>query len=270
MSAMTFSLREPLRSPVDVSHLTPNGLAGLDAGAIRELPVWRGAERLRVGDVFDISGDDVLDLVFQAELPVLTGVGHGMEHGRITVQGLAGPYAGRRMRGGELHIQGDAGAYAGCGMRGGLLVVQGDAGDFVAAALPGERYGMEGGTVLIHGNAGSRIGDRMRRGSVLIEGNAGDWCGARMRAGTIAVMGATGTGLGAGMRRGTILLWQAPALSPMFRDNGGQTLSFTALLIGAWRKLDGRFGQLPVPGRVQRYLGDRSVGGMGEVLVQLG
>lgn len=267
MTALTLRLRESTASTFDVSHLIPQRLRELTVDAIAELQVWKGAERLPLGDVFDISGSPGDSLNFETDCASLWGIGYGMSEGQISVHGPAGPYAGRKMRGGEMHITGDAGEYAGNAMRGGRIVIDGHAGDCAAAARPGEKYGMEGGLLLIRGNAGDRIGERMRRGSVLIEGNAGDWTAARMRAGTIAVLGTTGDGLGWAMRRGTIVLQQRPTtLSPLFRDNGEHSLSILTLMSRAWRGLGGPFAALN-PKRVQRWLGDRSVQGVGEILL---
>lgn len=267
MTALHLRLRESTGSTVDVSHLVPERLRELSPEAIAKLPVWKGAERLPLGDIFEVSGTAGDTLEFETDSGCLWGTGYGMSEGAITVNGPAGPYAGRKMRGGVLHITGDAGEYAGNGMRGGRIVIDGNAADCLAAARPGEKYGMEGGLVLVRGNAGDRVGERMRRGSVLIEGDSGVWTAARMRAGTIAVLGRSGAGLGWAMRRGTILLRQAPTeLSPLFRDNGEQSLSILALMSRAWRDLDGPFAALN-PHRVQRWLGDRSVQGLGEILL---
>ncbi len=269
MSALTLRLRESMPAAIDVSHLVPERLAELGVGRIAELPLWCGSERLRVDEVFEVSGDDTESLVFEADAPTLQGVGYRMARGTITVNGPTGAYCGWKMRGGKLTVRGDAGAYAASGMRGGLLSVEGNAGDFLAAARPGERYGMEGGVVLVRGNAGVRVGERMRRGSVLVEGSVADWCAARMRAGTIGVLGDTGAGLGWGMRRGTILLAQPPdLLSPLFRENGEQRLSFLALLARSLESLQTPFTDLlRATATVRRYVGDRSVAGIGELLL---
>ena len=267
MSGLTLRLRDASAVPVDVSHLTPERLEGLDTAAIAELMVWQGAERLPRREVFTVDGTPGDTLTVETESTGLWGVGHGMTRGTIRVTGPAGQYAGRRMRGGLLEIHGDAGDHAGNGMRGGRIIIDGNAGDYLGAARPGEKYGREGGLVLVRGNAGDRVGERMRRGSVLIEGDAGSWVAARMRAGTIGILGTTGSGLGWAMRRGTILLREQPAaLSPLFRDNGEQRLSILALMARAWRELDGPFAALN-PERVQRWLGDRSVQGVGEILL---
>jgi formylmethanofuran dehydrogenase subunit C len=110
----------------------------------------------------------------------------------------------------------------------------------------------------------------MRRGTLLIEGNAGDYCGSRMVAGTIAVMGQTGRYLGYAMRRGTLLLWNQPQLSATFNDCGSHTLAFLPILFASFKKLNSKFAKESASfNRVQRYAGDMSEMGRGEVLVRI-
>jgi formylmethanofuran dehydrogenase subunit C len=130
---------------------------------------------------------------------------------------------------------------------------------------------MTGGTVVITGNTGARTGDHMRRGMILIEGNAGDYCGSRMVSGTIAVLGQVGAHLGYAMKRGTLLLQQAPekGISANFNDCGSHTLAFLPLMFASFRKLDSEFSRVEPFSRVQRYAGDLSGIGMGEILVKI-
>ena len=154
-------------------------------------------------------------------------------------------------------------------MKKGYLEISGNAGDFLGAALPGNKMGMKGGTILVKGNVGERAGDHMRRGNILIEGNAGDYCGSRMTAGTIAVMGQTGRYLGYAMRRGTVLLWNPPQLSASFNDCGAHTLAFLPILFASFKSLNSKFADASQAfNRVQRYAGDMSEMGRGEVLVR--
>jgi len=155
-------------------------------------------------------------------------------------------------------------------MKEGYLQINGNAGDFLAGALPGNKTGMRGGVVLVKGNAGERAGDHMRKGLLLIEGDAGAYCGSRMIAGTIAIMGQTGRYLGYAMRRGTLLLWNQPQILATFNDCGEHTLAFLPLLFKSLRKYDSRFANPALTfNRVQRYGGDMTELGRGEVLVKI-
>ncbi len=269
MSRLMLALKHDPRQRVDLSPLTPDRLAGLDRDRIATLELASGNQTLRVGDVFDLAGDDVSDIVILNASAKLDRIAAAMTHGRITVEGDAGAYLGMGMAGGEIEVGGNAGAYAASGMAGGSLHVRGDAGDFLAAAAPGEQRGMSGGDVIVGGNAGDRAGERMRRGMVLIEGTAGSYCGCGMIAGTIAVAGAVGANPGYAMRRGTLLLRRMPErLLPTFNDCGEHELGFLRLLLRAWSTLPSEFARLAANAdRVRRFVGDIANGGKGEILI---
>ncbi len=72
------------------------------------------------------------------------------------------------------------------------------------------------------------------------------------------------------MRRGTLLLWQKPVLSASFNDCGAHTLGFLPLLFASYRKFNSKFADATAAfTRVQRYAGDMSETGKGEILVKL-
>lgn len=265
-------LKEVPRQRVDCSPLTPDRLAGLSRDDISAIELTSGNRRLRVGDLFELTGEDASDLVILNACDKLDRIGQSMRQGRITVEGDAGAWLGCGMAGGEIEVTGNAGAYAAAAMKKGSIHVRGNVGDFLAAALPGEPRGMAGGDVIVGGNAGDRVGDRMRRGVVMIEGDAGDYCASRMGAGTIAVLGRVGANPGFAMNRGTLLLRRLDSpLLPTFSDCGRHELGFLKLLLRSWEGLPGRFGALSLAtsttSRVRRHVGDLANGGLGEILV---
>ena len=269
MTTLCLTLRQPLSQRVDLSPLTPDDLSGKTPGQVAAVELAMGNRRVRVDDLFSLSGTFSSELEIRNGCDRLDRLGEGMTHGRITVHGGAGAYLGARMSGGVIEVNGGVGAYAATGMKGGMIHITGDAGDFLAAALPGDHHGMQGGTVVVGGNAGDRAGDRMRRGMLLIEGNAGDYCASRMVAGTIAVGGTVGRSPGFAMRRGTLLLLQSPGtLAPTFNNCDEHALGFITLLVRSWRTLPGRFATLPdTRTRARRYVGDLANGGRGEILL---
>jgi formylmethanofuran dehydrogenase subunit C len=270
MSALTFTLKDPTNQRVDMSPLVSQKLAGLDVEAIAAIELESGKRKLRVDELFYITGKNTQDIIIANSTDKLDFIGKELDGGSISVQGDAGAYLGMQMKSGNINLSGDAGLYAACEMKNGLLQIDGNTGDFLGGALPGNKQGMKGGTVLVKGNVGQRAGDHMRRGQILIEGNAGDYCGSRMLAGTIAVMGNTGRYLGYAMRRGTLLLWNKPQLSATFNDCGSHTLAFLPILFASFKSLNSRFAENNVSfNRVQRYGGDMAETGRGEVLVRL-
>ncbi|MCK9636174.1 formylmethanofuran dehydrogenase subunit C [Methylobacter sp. Wu8] len=271
MSALTFTLKLKPDQRVDMSPLVCHKLDGMQAAEIAALTLQNGKRKIRVDELFDIAGSDAQNIVIKNSFGKLDFIGKELDGGRITVEGDAGAYLGLGMKSGEIEVSGDVGIYAACEMKKGFLTINGNAGDFLGAALPGNKMGMKGGTVLVKGNVGERAGDHMRRGNILIEGNAGDYCGSRMTAGTIAVMGQTGKYLGFAMRRGTLLLWNQPQASARFNDCGAHTLAFLPILFASFKKFNSKFADGSAAfNRVQRYAGDMSEMGRGEVLVKIG
>ena len=270
MSALTITLKHRPDQRVDMSPLVCHLLKDLALADIADLTLQSGKRKLRVDELFTIDGSDIQNIVIKNSVDKLDFIGKELEGGCIKVEGDAGAYLGMGMKAGEIKVSGNAGLYAACEMKKGYLEIAGNAGDFLGAALPGNKMGMQGGTILVKGNVGDRAGDHMRRGNILIEGNAGDYCGSRMTAGTIAVMGQTGRCLGYAMRRGTLLLWNQPQLSASFNDCGAHTLAFLPILFASFKSLNSKFADASIAfNRVQRYAGDMSEMGRGEVLIRL-
>lgn len=269
MTALTFTLKLRPDQRVDMSPLVTDKLQGMELSEIAAIELQSGKRKLRVDELFNISGFDTQNIIIKNSFNKLDFIGKELANGTIKVEGDAGAYLGLGMMSGEIKVSGNAGLYAACEMKNGFMEIKGNAGDFLGAALPGNKMGMKGGTVLVKGNVGERAGDHMRRGNILIEGNAGDYCGSRMTAGTIAVMGNTGRYLGYAMRRGTLLLWNKPQISASFNDCGAHTLSFLPILFASFKKFDSRFAESSVAfNRARRYAGDMSELGRGEVLVK--
>ncbi|MDZ4098595.1 MAG: formylmethanofuran dehydrogenase subunit C [Methylophilaceae bacterium] len=266
MSALNFTLKIVPSQRIDMSMLTPDALEGKSTAEIAAIQLPYGKRQLRVGEAFDISGNNSNNIVITNSHAKLDYIGSKMKTGHITVKGNAGSYLGFQMRGGQLSVKGNVDAYAASGMSGGLIQIHGNAGDFLAAAIVGDRKGMKGGIVIVTGNAGERVGDQMRRGILLIEGNVGSYCASRMLAGTIGVLGNVGEYVGYGMRRGTLLLTNVPNVHATIQDCGTHTLPFLSLMFKSFASLPSKFAKIST-NRVQRYAGDIANDGKGEILV---
>jgi formylmethanofuran dehydrogenase subunit C len=266
MTALRFVLRAPPDQRLDVSPLTPDKVAGLDAAAIEALPLQTGRHRVTVGDVFRVHPGDAAHIVFEGGSDRFDRLGCAMKSGVLEVEGDAGQQAGRLMAGGTLTIRGNAGGWAASGMLGGFVEILGDAGGFLGGPLSGERTGMRGGIVLVRGKAGPRAADRLRRGLVIIEGDAGEHAGSGMVAGTLVVCGAAGGLPGILMRRGTIVLGRQAELAPSFVASGAAPAVFSGLLARSVGPVS-EAATGCVRGAASRYLGDMAVSGRGEVFV---
>ena len=270
MKPLTLSVKRKTAQRVDMSPLVCQLLANKETDEICKITLQNGKSRIRVDELFNLSGEDSSHIVIKNSNDKLDYIGKHLDGGVITVEGDVGAYLAMSMQSGTINISGNTGLYTACEMSGGLLEIDGNAGDFVGGALPGNKKGMKGGTVLVKGNVGDRAGDHMRRGYLLVEGNAGDYCGSRMIAGTIAVMGKTGKFIGYNMRRGTLLLWRQPEIPPTFNDCGRHSLSFLPLLFMSFKQLNSKFAESANTfSRVRRYGGDLSEIARGEILVKI-
>jgi formylmethanofuran dehydrogenase subunit C len=267
VSPTTFSLRAPPAQRLDLSPLTPQGLAGRSAREIEALEVGTTRERVTAGEVFRIRIGKADTIVIEGGAARFDRVGMGLSGGSITVEGEVGVEAGRLMSGGQLTVHGRAGPFAGSGMKGGALTIEGDAGERLAGPLSGETVGMSGGVLHVRGNVGERAGDRLRRGFILIEGRAGAYAGSRMIAGTLAIGGEAGDLPGYLMGRGTILLGRgATLLSPTFGDCGEHELVATRLLANFVAQTSGKLARL-FRRPLRRLAGDLAALGKGELLL---
>ncbi|MCG8050108.1 MAG: formylmethanofuran dehydrogenase subunit C [Candidatus Thiodiazotropha endolucinida] len=264
----SLKLRAVLNHRLDMSPFTPELVADKSADEIARTPIWLGNRQVDTGELFEIRDNASESLLIQSESDKLDMIGAAMTHGSILVEGNAGAYLGRSMTGGEIRIVGNTGLAAGCAMRAGNLFIEGDAGDFLGGALTGDRQGMRGGRISVQGDCGDRVGDLMRRGTILIGGNAGDFCASRMVAGTIIVLGQCGRHTASGMRRGSLITADKPASLPAtFNCNGIHSLSFLTLLRQQITSQTGFSGLSEMANEVERWVGDLSCDGKGEILI---
>jgi len=267
VSALVFRLKQPPDRRIDLSGLIPEALQGRSERAIARLALDGARDKLKVGDLFSLRMGEPMLLRFEGGSERLDLVGANMAAGEIVVEGSVGEQAGRLMRAGTLHIQGNAGPFAASRLKGGRLEIDGDAGDRLAAPLAGEMAGMSGGVVIVHGDAGARAGDRLRRGLILIEGRADAYAGSRMIAGTLAIGGDAGDLPGYLMGRGTILLGRgATFLSPTFADCGEYGLVAARLLANYVAQSSAKLAEL-FRRPLRRLAGDLAALGKGEIFL---
>jgi formylmethanofuran dehydrogenase subunit C len=262
---LTLRAQPPAR--IAAGALVPEHLRGLDAGSVAAMSIRCGRSRVKVGELFDVSGTGDEVLVFAGDLRRVDGIGAVMSGGRVLVQGSCGDHVGARMRGGEIYVDGDAGCWAGAEMASGVVRILGDAGARLGGAYPGVRAGMSGGEIVVSGDAGEEAGAGMRRGLIAVGGRTGSGAGLRMLAGTVIALRGIGAEAGLGNRRGSLvsgapveplpgytfaIRYRPPAVRLQLRR--ARELGLTpgeALFVGAWA----------------RWSGDRTELGRGELLI---
>jgi formylmethanofuran dehydrogenase subunit C len=128
---------------------------------------------------------------------------------------------------------------------------------------------MRGGTIFVQGNAGPRVGERMRRGLIAIQGDVGEFAGARMIAGSIFAFGKLGARAGAGMKRGTIVALGGleDDLLPVFRYACSYNPTFLRYYLLQLADKGLPVTQEQIHGLFLRYTGDVATLGKGEILV---
>jgi formylmethanofuran dehydrogenase subunit C len=264
---ITLTLKQQPTVPLEAEALSPDRTAGLAPNAIRALPVYLGKRQYSVGDFFEVEGVPGDELEIRGDAARVKWIGHAMTRGRISILGNAGMHLGAYMKGGSIEVSGNASDWLGAQMSGGLIRVRGNAGGQVGAAYRGSVLGMTGGTILINGSAGLEIGARMRRGIIALGGPARDFAGLQMRGGTIVLRAGAELRTGAWMSRGTIVTVTPIRLLPTFTYASTDNPTFLRLYARHLGALGFDIPHEERRGAYQRYTGDSSVPGKGEILV---
>lgn len=264
---ITLALKEQPSVPLEAEVLSPDVLAGLAPDAVRALPVYLGKRPCRLDDFFQVEGEAGDELEIRGDAGKVKWIGRGMTRGRVTVRGNAGMHLGSAMKGGTIEVFGNTSDWVGAEMTGGLIRIRGNAGGQVGAAYRGSLAGMKDGTILIEGSAGIEVGMRMKRGIIVVTGSVRDFAGLQMKGGTIFLLGGAEIRTGAWMMRGTIVSLTPLRLLPTFAYACAYQPTFLRLYA---RHLHTLGVSLPLDvqdGAYQRYTGDTSVPGKGEILV---
>jgi formylmethanofuran dehydrogenase subunit C len=126
---------------------------------------------------------------------------------------------------------------------------------------------MTDGTIIIGGTAGLEVGMRMKRGIIFIGGTVRDFAGLQMTGGTIVLGGGAELRTGAWMMRGTIVSLKPIRLLPTFSAAAVYNPTFLRMYARHLTTLGLSLPYEEQEGAYQRYTGDSSVPGKGEILV---
>jgi formylmethanofuran dehydrogenase subunit C len=268
---ITLTLKQPVDGvPLEAESICPDVTAALDHAAVRALPVYLGKRERRIDDFFGVDGEKSDEIAIHGDLRKVRWIGRGMTRGRISLDGNAGMHLGAYMKGGTIEVSGAASDWVGGEMSGGLIRVAGNAGGQIGAAYRGSPRGMTDGTIIIGGSAGLEVGMRMKRGLIVIGGPVRDFAGLEMKGGTIVLQSGAELRTGAWMQRGTIISLEPIPLLPSFLYSSSYAPTFMGVLVKHVASLGISVPFGPQAGAYQRYLGDTSVIGKGEILVWQG
>ena len=267
LTKTAFTLKERPSVPLETEVFTPDVITPLSRDEVRALPVFLGKRQYRMDDFFAVEGSGSDNLELRGDAGRVKWIGRGMTRGRIAIHGDAGMHLGAYMKGGTIEVSGNASDWVGAEMTSGLIRIGGNAGGQIGAAYRGSLAGMKGGTILVEGSAGMEIGMRMRRGVIAVKGPVRDFAGLQMNGGTIVLMSGAEIRTGAWMVRGTIISLTPLKLMPTF--SCACTYNPTFLRVYA-KSLEAMGFSIPYQdqsGAYQRFTGDTSVPGKGEILV---
>jgi formylmethanofuran dehydrogenase subunit C len=266
-SAVVLMLKEELTCPLEAEVISPDVLGELEIAEIRALPVLLGNRPHCLGDFFEVEGEKSTHLELYGNLERVKWLGRGMTRGSIVAHGNTGMHLGSGMAGGSITVYGDTSDWLGAEMSGGQIRVHGRAGGQVGGAYRRSPVGMRGGEILIDRTAGLEVGRRMRGGLIGIQERVGDFAGVEMKGGGLVMFGGVGIRTGAWMSAGTIVAFQPLTLLPTFLKASPVTSEAIRVHLERLQELG-----MPVPERArnspyQRFLGDTSESGDGEILI---
>lgn len=261
------TLKEQPVVPLEAEVLSPDVIAPLSQDAVRALTVHLGKRQKRVDDFFEIEGEPSDEIEIHGDASRIKWIGRGMSRGRLSIHGNAGMHLGAYMSGGTIDVTGNASDWIGAQMSGGFIHVHGNSGGQVGAAYRGSPSGMTDGTILVDGSAGLEVGMRMKRGIIVIGGAARDFAGLQMKGGTIVLREGAELRTGAWMMRGTIVSLKPIPLLPTFARACNYNPTFMRVYARHLAALGVSVPSEEPEGAYQRYTGDASVPGKGEILV---
>jgi formylmethanofuran dehydrogenase subunit C len=267
LTRTVLTLKQRPHVPLEAEVITPDVIAPLGQDEVRALPLVLGKRQYRLDDFFEVEGPGSEEIEIRGDVGRVKWIGRGMTRGRIRIEGNAGMHLGAHMKGGTIEVTDNGSDWIGAEMRGGVIRIGGDAGGQIGAAYRGSLSGMNGGSILIGGSAGIEVGMRMRRGLIAVKGRVRDFAGLQMKGGTIVLKGGAEIRTGAWMVRGTIISLTPLRLLPTF----AYACDYNPVFLRLYAKHLQAFGFcVPVDakaGSYQRYTGDTSVPGKGEILV---
>ena len=264
------ALENPPSVPLEAESLSPDVTVALSAGEIRALPVSLGKRPRRLDDFFAVEGERSDEIEISGDAGRIKWIAQGMTRGRVTIRGNAGMHLGSHMKGGTIEVFGNVSDWLGAEMAGGFIHVHGNAGGQVGAAYRGSLSGMTAGTVMVDGSAGLEVGMRMKRGTIVLGGPARDFAGLQMKGGTIVLRDGAEIRTGAWMMRGTILSLKPIRLLPTFSYACAYNPTFVRLYAKYLEALGSPIPYRDGDGVYERYTGDASIPGKGEILIWKG
>lgn len=271
MVTLVPKFKSDTRIPIFAEKISPDVFSGQTLDEIKNLKIFHGNEEKRIGELFDVFGENTEEIEIRGDVSIVREIGRKMTKGKIHIIGNAGMHLGAEMEGGEILVEGNVDDYLGAEMQGGIIRVKGNAGNLVGATYRGGDGGMNGGIIIIEGNAGNEVGNTMKLGTIVVYGNLGMFAGIYMKGGTIICFGKIDKRCGGEMYDGTIVtmngFYDNVNVLPTFKSNGIFNPTFLRVFLVELRKYGVNVDDKFINGLYERFSGDFATTGKGEIYV---
>ena len=271
MKKVILKLKKPINHS-DLRNLSIINTIKISQRKISQIKIFVNRKESTVGNFFSIEISKIKSENNEIEIygcnKFCHYLGYKWKKDKLFINSNIGLNIGYKMISGEIKINGSVDHFLGAEMSGGEIYVKGNAGNFVGSSYLGVKQGMSGGEIIIDGHAEDYLGCFMRRGLIIVKGKVGNFCCFKMIAGNVILFKSYKSFLGLSMKRGTIFL-----MSHDIKNIGAissKPFDFVESIFFKYFKkyLKNKFSINLGNTKYKRFFVDRSVNGVGEILVR--
>ena len=271
MKKVILKLKKPVNHS-DLRNLSTINTIKINQKNISQIKIFVNRKESTVGNFFSIKISKIKSKINEIEIygcnKFCNYLGYGWKKDKLFVNSDLGFNIGFKMISGEIKINGSVDNFLGAEMSGGEIYVKGNAGNFVGSSYLGVKQGMKGGVIIIDGHAEDYLGCFMRRGLIIVKGKVGKFCCFKMIAGNVILFRSYKSFLGLSMKRGTIFLMSHEIKN--IKAKVSKPFDFVEPIFFKYFKkyLKSKFSINLGNNKYKRFYADRSVNGIGEILVR--
>ena len=271
MKKVILKLKNPVNHS-DLRNLSIVNTIEINQKNISQIKIFVNRKESTVGKFFSIEISKIKSKNNEIEIygcnKFCNYLGYKWKKDKLFINSDIGFNIGHKMIGGEIKINGSVDNFLGAEMSGGEIYVKGNAGNFVGSSYLGVKQGMKGGEIIIDGDAEDYLGSFMRRGLIIVKGKVGNFCCFKMIAGNVILFKSYKSFLGLSMKRGTIFLMNNDIKNIGARCSKSFDFIESIFLKYFKKYLKNKFSINLGNTRYKRFFVDRSINGIGEILVR--
>ena len=121
---------------------------------IKNILISYGSKQYKLSTLFDVSGDNLEDIVIKNSHVHLDNIGSRLKDKKITINGNVGYGLAKGMINGEIIVKGNVGKNACSGMKGGSVHILGNADDGLCSLPTSMNEGLVDGFIYVKKNVG--------------------------------------------------------------------------------------------------------------------